>query len=617
MMNILTLKANVQGKIFSEEFAKVKSKYDQQVISKEMEKLSGFQREGYEINRQITLQYENRQYDYTLKEIEQINKNTKDEFEDTWNKTSFFRSKPFASFYKEDEMFNWLDTDNNKKKNYINNNLLPIIKVYLLFLQSNSLLNYMEYSFDQETKFSATNFLEICSRIIGESDTFQLVSEYYSQLLNEIDFSNRKNYLFRLMTFDSKDIQSKVISASGTLGTYQMTGIAFAVSQLTDESALGSLETEGKRLGKLTERLTYLNALLSEQIGGCASRVINGQAQKSFNKTIAIKALETFSNQPLSGKVYQGTLRQVMQAIVKDFNIDYSDLEPKKNQSARSAKKSLKTEYLTNVQKMLEGIFLSNQKFYEYGYKQAQLRVVLFGNQPGNIITGDDVIRHTQGEIIRVQGEISEVETAQKQSYARKNLGFGFGVFAFNLQFVSLLGAIEKTSKESIQTQAELAAALGATVGNIADVFSRKLDAKIKLMGGDAKSKKLLEVQKRIMKNGLYGAAIILSSIEIYKGISTIMKNNYILAFSYFGNAAMIYWSTSLFVRGTNYLRLGLTGGWWGLITLSILYGISQWIEFQKNNVMKEYITKSLWGVGSLDWSLAADEQAFKNSVDN
>ena len=32
---------------------------------------------------------------------------------------------------------------------------------------------------------------------------------------------------------------------------------------------------------------------------------------------------------------------------------------------------------------------------------------------------------------------------------------------------------------------------------------------------------------------------------------------------------------------------------------------------------MKEYITKSLWGVGSLDWSLAADEQAFKNSVDN
>jgi hypothetical protein len=616
MTNILTLKANVQGKIFADEFSKLRSKYDRKVIDEEKEKFSALEQSSYEINRQISIQYENRKYNYTLKEIEEINKKTKDEFEDTWSKTGFFRSKPFASFYKEEEMFKWIDSSNNDKQDFIDNNLLPIIKVYLLFLQSNNLLNYMEYAFDHETKFSSATFLEICSRIIGESDTFKIATDYYYKLLNESDFSNRKNYLFRLMTFDSKNIQSKILAAAGTLNTYQMTGVAFAISQLVDESGLKILSSTNIQLNDLSVKLDRLNALLSEQIGGCVSRVINGQAQKSFNKTVAIKSLETFSNKILSGKPYSGTLTQVIDSIVKDFNIDYSDLQTKKNQSKRNAKKSLKSEYLSNVRNMLEGIFFSNPEFYEYGKKQVRISVVIFGDQPGKIFTGDDVIRNTQGEIIRTQGEISQVENTKKQAYARTGTGFGFGIFAFNLQFVSLLGAIEKTSG-SIQTQFELAAALSATVGNIADVFSRNLTAKIAYYGKTMNSQRLLNNLERIMKGGLYGGALILSGIEIHKGANSLIKRNITLSFSYFVNAGMIFWSTSLFVRGGAYLRLGLTGGWWGLITLPILYGISEWIEYQKNNVMKEYIAQSIWGIEARDWSLAQDEQAFKRTLEN
>lgn len=617
MTNILTLKANVQGKIFTEEFSDLKSKYDRKVIDKELEKLSGLEREGYEVSRQITIQYDNNHYDYSIKEIEALNKNAKKEFENVWYNNGFF-SKSFSSYYKEEEMIKWLESLNTEKENYVNTNLLPLIELYLNFLKSDNLLNYMEYSFDHETKFSAVKFLEICSRIIGESDTFKIASEYYSRLLNESDFSNRKNYLLRLMTYDSKNIQSQILAASGTLNTYQMTGVAFATSQLIDESGLTSLENANKKINDLSEKLKSLNDLLSEQIGGCASRVINGQAQKSINKTVAMKCLETFSDSDrvLVGKLYQGTLKQVTLNIIKDFNIDYSELVPKKNQSERSAKKALNASYLTNVKKLIEGIFISNPDFYTYGETKTKIQVVLFKDGAGNISTGDDVIRSNQGEIVKVEDDIKKIEAGKNVSYARTTTGFGFGVFAFNLQFVSLLGAIEKTTG-SRQSQFELAAALSATVGNIADVFSRKLDAKIKLTGGDANSKRLLGVQQRIMKSGLYGAALILSSIEFYKLGQAFNKGNYQMSVTYFVNGIMISISTWLFVTGTKFMRLGLTGGWWGLITLPILYGISQWIEFEKNNVMKEYIEKSLWGVESLDWSLAADEQAFKNSVDN
>lgn len=613
MTNILTLKANVQGKIFTEELSDIKTQYDRKVISEEMGRLSSLEQEGYEVNRQITIQYENRYYDYTLKEIENLNKNVKKEFEDAWYKNGLF-SKSFSSYYKEEEMIQWLELLNMQNENYVNNNLLPLIEKYLSFLKSDILFKYMEYSFDHETKFSATNFLEICSRIIGESDTFKIVSEYYSKLLDESDFSNGKNYLFRLMTYDSKNIQSKVIAASGTLNTYQMTGVAFATSQLIDESGLKILNGANTQLNHLSERLNSLNNLLSEQIGGCASRVINGQAKRTFNKTVAMKSLETFSDKLLIGSEYEGTLKQVTQKIIKDFNIDYSELVSKNNQSKRNAKKALNLSYIANIQNLIQGIFISNTDFYKYGEKNVRIKVVLFKDRSGSLITGDDVVRNTQGEIIKAQDDINKGEATKKAVYARTGTGFGFGVFAFNLQFVTLLGAIEKTTG-SAQTQFELAAALSATVGNIADVFSRKLDAKIKLIGSDARSKRLLEVQQRIMRYGLYGAALILSGIEVYKGINASKHNNYVLAFSYLGNASMIFWSTSLFVRGANYLRLGLTGGWWGLITLPILYGISQWIEFQKNNVMKEYIAKSLWGVESAGWSLGGDEQAFKNSV--
>ena len=47
------------------------------------------------------------------------------------------------------------------------------------------------------------------------------------------------------------------------------------------------------------------------------------------------------------------------------------------------------------------------------------------------------------------------------------------------------------------------------------------------------------------------------------------------------------------------------------MITLPILYGISQWFEYEKNNLIKEYMAKSLWGIESVGWSLADDEIAF------
>lgn len=50
---------------------------------------------------------------------------------------------------------------------------------------------------------------------------------------------------------------------------------------------------------------------------------------------------------------------------------------------------------------MLEGVFYSKPEFYEYGKKQVKVNIVVFGDQPVNIFTGDDVIRSTEGEVVR------------------------------------------------------------------------------------------------------------------------------------------------------------------------------------------------------------------------
>lgn len=63
----------------------------------------------------------------------------------------------------------------------------------------------------------------------------------------------------------------------------------------------------------------------------------------------------------------------------------------------------------------------------------------------------------------------------------------------------------------------------------------------------------------------------------------------------------MIFLSTWLFLRGIKLTFLRLSGGWWGLITLPILYGFSQWVEYEKNNVIKEYIAQSICGKQNKD----------------
>jgi hypothetical protein len=39
-------------------------------------------------------------------------------------------------------------------------------------------------------------------------------------------------------------------------------------------------------------------------------------------------------------------------------------------------------------------------------------------------------------------------------------------------------------------------------------------------------------------------------------------------------------------------------------------------VEYEKNNVMKEYIAQSLWGINSAGWSLAEDKQAFGRVIE-
>lgn len=617
-LNILALEASVKYQFFVEEFSKLKNKYKRKQIEEELEKntnIPAFEQDSFRINRNVTLDMEFNTYDYTQQEIEKVNNKVDNKFKEEWYEGGLFRES-YIGKYDEKAMISWMSDFNNKSMT--DDKLESLVGFYVSILKSDLLSEYMQHGFDQKSKFSALNFLDICSRIIGESDGFEVVSHYFETLLAEEDYSNKKNYLLRLMTFDSKSIQEQVLQATAAaLSTYQLTGVAFATSQLLDETNISTLTTQNKKINKVSEELENKVKLLSEQLGGSTARVIHKQVKNNEIKTTTIKSFETFSGKPVTAKIYQGTLKQVVQQVLKDYRIDYSALEKDANKSARLAKKNIQNHYLKNIQNMINDMFLSNPDFYRLSNKHTQLKLALFWDNNSNVYSGNQLKNAAQGAVVSASNfDIEQAQATKASTFARSSTGYGFGVFAFSLQYIGLLEALRGTSGKLDSTATQLAAVLSATIGNIADVFGRQLKIKVQMYGETTQSRENLIRLNRIMKTGLYGGAILLSSLEFYRAVGALRNQQTLLATLYATNGILIPLSTVFFVQGAS-MRIGLTGGWWGLISLVVLYGISVWINHEKRMLMQEYLSGSAWGITSENWSLSTEKVEYQKIASN
>ena len=568
-------------------------------------------------------------FDFEEKDIIKLTKDVNEEFANEWNKKSFLGIvDSFSDKLKQKAMEDWLEQQAQKILNYGKTEIEPIIKFYIEWLKSDTLLNYMENAFDHKSPFSASNFITINSRIVGNADTLELCSKYFAELLQEANYSNRKNYLLRTFIFDSKSLQDTVNSVNDFLGRNQITTLAFAGTQFFDESSITQHDNYKEQVKTIKESIKVKIDIFSEQIGGTVARVFHGRANQTQDaaKTVAMKSFEVFSGKTLTTKAYTGKLTDIIQQIMRDSPINFDEAE------SRQAKKNAKNAFKVNLKKALLENFNTDIDFHRLGkvrtkvhmvlhldtqqlakinpnMTQAQISEAMHGAVRGS---GQVVADSKVAGALEQSRQLNQLEGQSQKVFARQGTGFGFGVFAFSLQSLALISATQGAAKGiNLQTGTNFVGVIAATLGNIADVMDRQLQMRI-LQLGEIKS--LVKLQGRYAvgaKIGLYGGALLLAVVEWMKAYDAWQKDKYIITGLYIANGFIVILTAHAFLR-SSVLLLGLRGGYWGLILIGVSVVISYGIDLLEEREIRNFLEASAWGTNSENWTQAIEDTKFK-----
>lgn len=568
-------------------------------------------------------------FDFEEKDIVKLTKEVNAEFDEQWNEKSFLGMvDSFSDKLKQKAMDDWLEQHAQKILNYGKTKIEPIIEFYIEWLKSDILLNYMEHGFDHKSPFSASNFITINSRIIGNADTLELCSKYFAELLQEANYNNRKNYLLRAFTFDSKTLQDHVNSVNDFLGKNQVTTLSFAGTQFLDESSIEQHKNYQNQVATIKESIKIKIDIFSEQIGGTVARVFHGKANQSPNaaKTVAMKSFEVFSGKTLTTKAYAGKLTDIIQQIMRDSPIDFDEAQ------SRQAKKNAKNAFKVNLKKALLENFNTDVDFHRLGKMRTKVYMVLHldtqqlakinpnmtKTQIGEAMQG--AIR-SSGQVIsdsKVAGALEEstqlgqLERQSQKVFARQGTGFGFGVFAFSLQTLALIGATQGVATGvNLQTGTNFVGVIAATFGNVADVLDRQLKMKIAQLG-ESPALKLKQLRmERFAKIGLYGGALLLAFVEWMKAYNAWQKDKYLITGLYVANGFIVILTTHAFMR-SGVMLLGLRAGYWGLILIGVSIVISYGIDLLEKREIRNFLEASVWGKQSKNWSQATEKTEFE-----
>ena len=80
---------------------------------------------------------------------------------------------------------------------------------------------------------------------------------------------------------------------------------------------------------------------------------------------------------------------------------------------------------------------------------------------------------------------------------------------------------------------------------------------------------------------------------------------------SYYVNAVVIFFTTRAFINSSTML-LGLRGGYWGLILISVSIVISYGIDLLKEREIRNFLEASGWGTKSENWTQALEKTEFE-----
>ncbi|WP_257222643.1 MULTISPECIES: hypothetical protein [unclassified Acinetobacter] len=163
----------------------------------------------------------------------------------------------------------------------------------------------------------------------------------------------------------------------------------------------------------------------------------------------------------------------------------------------------------------------------------------------------------------------------------------------------------------NLQTGTNFIGVIAATFGKVADVLDRQLKMKMLQVGESAKLRYLKGWAKRIACGGLYGGAILLAIVEIFKANDAFKKDQYAIMTLYGINAIVVLLTTHAFVR-SSLMLLGLRLSYWGLILIDVSVVISYGIDQLKKREIRNFLEASAWGKESEKWSLATEKNEFE-----
>lgn len=291
--------------------------------------------------------------------------------------------------------------------------------------------------------------------MIANADTMELCATYFSTLLQELDYSNPKNYILRSLSFDSKDVQSDLLkTTSDFFNSHQVPTFGFAFTQLFDEKTLVLHQNYRNQVSSIQATIKQNIDILSEQLGGTMARVFHGRINQFPNsaKTIAMKSFEAFSGKVLTRKEVSGKLGNVVETILKESKIDFDG-------AGRQAKKKTKEAVRVNIKKSILESFNSDPDLKQLQKMNTKVYVVSIidydkmstitpkvSQQQINDLFAEGVMR-TPAQVLNQTQQVEEATSlgryrqGNQSIFARSGTGFGFGVFAFALQSIALMDA--------------------------------------------------------------------------------------------------------------------------------------------------------------------------------
>ena len=501
-------------------------------------------------------------------------------------------------------------------ENRVKVELVPLLDLYILLFKSDYLFKYLDCLFDHKTLISSSNYLDIMEIIIQDMDGYEIVSNYFVELLGENDFLNEKNYLFTVFNFDNPRIKSEVFDLSKLLSDVQFNNLNNSYRQV--------LKNKYKNLSRdnFLEYITFCRSTLnnkiesiSEMIGGSLTKATTHKLNKSSNKLprpLTILSFEVFSGKTFKVKEYTASYSKVLDQILDDLDVKYS------KELSRKDKKVAKNNLKNSMNRLLANQFLhtpnKQTKFYTTILVNSELSVNIdYSNFNKDIKFDGDI--STKNFFIK--NKTDEIISSSNQTH----LDYSSSVINFNnriilLNSLSMLVDLENVFSilykmvvggniDRVTFMSAIGSVLGI-LGGIVDVMSWKnLNQTVSLFNSrnvyfpNNQSASLEQGLNKSLKRYSYFATgiLIVNALVIcatsYLKYSKNSKHNSVIAAAHIVSATTSVLSTIAFY-------FGRTG--WGVALSIVLLVIDFVIKEQEKKKLGNFLKECKWGIHNQNW---------------